>query len=772
MLESARKTAVGDFEVVAVFDADDEKRELYPPTKQVVRERPVTGGRLRTSGLWDVGWRAAKGDIAMLAADDITFETKGWDKAVEAVFDMIPDRLVMVYPNTNTPRQAPFNPFVSREWIDAVGEFTPDDYEGWFADEWIWSMAAEIRRVVSLKDVVVLPNQTMDDQTYADGMAARAKAGGLEGMRARFYSMEEVARRDARIGKLKLRMTSQVDLVPDPEPVWFTESIVWAARNRKVLNPSTLIVVHCFQGDEELVRRHLPVYLHHGCPVMVLSPIDSPVKIDHPGVECRSAGHRAYYGQDSLDRQYEHLKILLGTPFDFFLLNDADSMCLSPKIPGYLYLPNTRNTVWSNIVGDWRTHPSKYPKVAMQPPYFTHRDAIEKMLQHADGIVTDPITPYIDWYMVALTEEAGVERRTFPDGASFPAWRRENIRETQQLGHDFKHQYVTNGRILGDTAMQQAVLNGAVFIHAIKHDFVFDMLRQTYADVAAAQNRTNEPRVSILVPLRPEDGPEGEHRVKAWRFVERQWRRMYPNAQIVIGDDDGGEPYSKSNAVNDAYRKSSGDVLVVADADSWLEKDVLDKAIEFALERQCLVVPWAKVWRLGPEGTKKLLRSRKKVPEITDEMKAESFEGPNPITAGTLFVIRRDAFERVQGMDPRFRGWGFEDIAFRRACDTLLPFRTRYWNGEVISLYHPRPEKPQRGRVWANDEGLRGKELGKLYAQCEQFPLDMWNLVVQHPLWEGAGPIMVPPQARMRADEPPAEVIREQVWGFDESIRI
>src|SRR6185503_3096890 len=99
------------------------------------------------------------------------------------------------------------------------------------------------------------------------------------------------------------------------------------------VNEDTLVVVHCYEGDQDQVIHALPQYLHHGCPVLVLSPTDAPVILDDDRVICMSAGKRAYDGQISVARQYEHLRIVQALGYRYHLLHDSDSVCLSPDLP-------------------------------------------------------------------------------------------------------------------------------------------------------------------------------------------------------------------------------------------------------------------------------------------------------------------------------------------------------------------------------------------------------------------------------------------------------
>jgi hypothetical protein len=226
MLRSARATAKRPFEVCAWLDDDDPS--VYP-TDPIVRygsgPRPYVDGSLCTSGLWTKAWDLATGDIAMLAADDILFHTPGWDVAVEEAMAAVPDRIVMVYADDGTRRKAPVNPFVHRRWIEAAG-FTPDGWQGWFADEWVWTLAANLGRVKFLKQVRIAHfHRPRSDATYRDGEAAREAVGGWRGMRERFYEPDMVRRRDVQLEHLASLMTSGPLPLPDPVPDWLSESV-------------------------------------------------------------------------------------------------------------------------------------------------------------------------------------------------------------------------------------------------------------------------------------------------------------------------------------------------------------------------------------------------------------------------------------------------------------------------------------------------------------------------------------------------------------------
>ena len=58
------------------------------------------------------------------------------------------------------------------------------------------------------------------------------------------------------------------------------------------------------------------------------------------------------------------------------------------------------------------------PHIAMQPPYWMHRDVLRSFILHGRQIA-DAITPFIDWYMVQVAYAAGIKHKSFLKGRSF-----------------------------------------------------------------------------------------------------------------------------------------------------------------------------------------------------------------------------------------------------------------------------------------------------------------------------------------------------------------
>lgn len=236
-------------------------------------------------------------------------------------------------------------------------------------------------------------------------------------------------------------------------------------------NPDTLVVVHAYAGDIHQVKQNLPYLLHHRCPVVVLSPTDAPIPdVGSRRVTCLSGGLKGWIGKQTLERQVIHLRMLLQFPHRHFLLNDADSLCLSPDLPRYLY--ENPDLIWSNEVTDTNPAPSLLPKLALQPPYFVSRNTIQGMLKASENpptsYYTAPANPKdwpmpfptecIDHYMLQLACGSGYGHFNFHTGASFETETQHGLDTMVGLVQD-------HGRVLIHSVKSQRSLDRVVQAH-------------------------------------------------------------------------------------------------------------------------------------------------------------------------------------------------------------------------------------------------------------------------------------------------------------------
>lgn len=240
-----------------------------------------------------------------------------------------------------------------------------------------------------------------------------------------------------------------------------------------VNNPDTLVAVSAYAGDKHQVMNNLPLYLHHNCPVLILSPADKPItSVSDSRAHCQWFGQSGWIGKHTLERHVLFLRALLTFRHKFFLFHDADSICLSPKIPQYLYDEPT--TFWSNEVQDTNPGPSLLPKLALQPPYFFSREVAERQLAALSNLPTSyygpDLTPEgwpmpfptdcIDHFVLQLACGSGLPHKSFPDGASFETASQHGL----------------------DTMSGLVREHGKIFLHSVKTAHALDKLRVAHRD--------------------------------------------------------------------------------------------------------------------------------------------------------------------------------------------------------------------------------------------------------------------------------------------------
>lgn len=224
---------------------------------------------------------------------------------------------------------------------------------------------------------------------------------------------------------------------------------------------------------------------------------------------------------------------------------------------------------------------------------------------------------------------------------------------------------------------------------------------------------------SVLLPFADGGCP---YRVRNAQYVAAHYGATHPGLDFHVHDgyDSGAEGWSKGAAVNGAARHAEGNVLVLADADSIVEPFVLEQAID-VVERGIAhwAVPFGKVLRLDEPSTERYLAGegiRRRV------LVRKPYRAP---TGGGVVVVSRFAFNGVNGMDPRFIGWGGEDISFGLALRTILgrPFRL---DGDLVHLWHPPATADLRGS--ATSELLVDR-----YKRASYDATEMFDLTREHP---------------------------------------
>ena len=166
----------------------------------------------------------------------------------------------------------------------------------------------------------------------------------------------------------------------------------------------------------------------------------------------------------------------------------------------------------------------------------------------------------------------------------------------------------------------------------------------------------------ILVPRR-----EGvAERDRLWEFVREWWANDHPDWPIIEGHHNEG-PFNRAAAINTAARRAGDwDVAVIIDADVLTNPDRVRSAADIAASTGAMVLSHHERVMLSRQGTERILggfRGNWREPGMVDR---SWFDG-----CSCCVAVSRPLWDLVGGFDEHFVGWGYEDVAFRIACEEL-----------------------------------------------------------------------------------------------------
>ncbi len=190
--------------------------------------------------------------------------------------------------------------------------------------------------------------------------------------------------------------------------------------------------------------------------------------------------------------------------------------------------------------------------------------------------------------------------------------------------------------------------------------------------------------VSVLIPYRPDGGP----RDRIAEFALARLRDLLPDAEIIHMDDRGDDPdlFNHGQAVNRAANWATGDVFLIADADTTYDYPAeLLAALHAANEDRQWRLPQRYI-QLDAEATRRSLEYGAVPAPIALEETVWVGDG---VSWAGLVIVTREAFELVGGADERYVGHGADDVALGQALNTLYGRCVRY-PGAAVHLWHPR----------------------------------------------------------------------------------
>lgn len=202
--------------------------------------------------------------------------------------------------------------------------------------------------------------------------------------------------------------------------------------------------------------------------------------------------------------------------------------------------------------------------------------------------------------------------------------------------------------------------------------------------------------------------------------MSRRYAAHHPTWEVIEGQ--GGFPWRKAVAIADGISKASGDIFVIADADVWC--DGLQDAVD-ALDTSPWVIPHRLVYRLNEAATNALYDFPQldpsaigTMPDMLEELAYIGWSG------GGIVIIQRDAWD-VAPMDPRFCGWGQEDVSWGFALDALVGDHERL-HADLWHLWHA-PQARLNRRTGSD----AGHALAQRYRAARHKPDQMAALVAE-----------------------------------------
>lgn len=226
--------------------------------------------------------------------------------------------------------------------------------------------------------------------------------------------------------------------------------------------------------------------------------------------------------------------------------------------------------------------------------------------------------------------------------------------------------------------------------------------------------------VSVILPF---SDTGCEYRRASFELIKNKWKETYPEWEVVIGECPTPE-WRKGLAVSDGLEKSSGEIVIVADTDGWVEDvhETLDKLNDFVV-----VKPFKDVARLKKDITESILFG---IVAIDDVDLNDSDSLTNPIHYGSdamggMVVSHKEVLEKIP-IDPRFFSWGWEDNAWTHALRCLTG-HIYFFEKAFVHLWHPATRMTT----------TNNKTLLKEYRLASINPERMIKLIQEGKLWRG-----------------------------------
>lgn len=180
-LNSAKTTADNLDNVHAIIYLDGYDDSDYTKTFGVFNKTTIIRGHNDVlSKLWNVCFDAGKGKIVMHCADDIIFESKGWDTIVENHFK--DNKISLLYGmDGHQDKNCPTHSFTLRKAAEIIGYYLPPYFTADWNDVWLGEVYKKLDRIkydpsIMTRHLHVNVDKKYDDAIYQLAQQRRAAA--------------------------------------------------------------------------------------------------------------------------------------------------------------------------------------------------------------------------------------------------------------------------------------------------------------------------------------------------------------------------------------------------------------------------------------------------------------------------------------------------------------------------------------------------------------------------------------------------------------------
>jgi hypothetical protein len=179
-------------------------------------------------------------------------------------------------------------------------------------------------------------------------------------------------------------------------------------------------------------------------------------------------------------------------------------------------------------------------------------------------------------------------------------------------------------------------------------------------------------KYSIIIPYRSRE----EHLSKLIPKLESIFNSE--EYEIIVVEQDDDDKFQKNSLYNIAGLKSNGDLLIFHDVD-YYPSGVIKPSSYFTTSSTPLY----------PVGKVIFLDKNDKPREFSDIPSGyRNFHVSVGNHSGGVFVLHKNTFHDIKGMNPYYRGWGKEDDDTRERLKTLGYIWNRNNDGLFYALYH------------------------------------------------------------------------------------